>query len=38
MVELYVDEMLPQTGYIKQEDANWKDVLKTMYGAYYRQG
>ena len=38
MVELYVDEMLPQTGYIKQEDANWKDVLKTMYGSYYREG
>ena len=38
MVELYVDKMLPQEGYVKQEDANWKDVLKTMYGSYYREG
>lgn len=38
MVELYVDEVLPQKGYVKQEEANWKDVIKTMYGGYYREG
>jgi saccharopine dehydrogenase-like NADP-dependent oxidoreductase len=36
MVELYVDKLLPQTGYVKQEVAKWKDVTKTMYGVYYR--
>jgi saccharopine dehydrogenase-like NADP-dependent oxidoreductase len=38
MVEMYVDKMLPQTGYVKQEDADWQKVKKTMYGVYYRQG
>ena len=37
MVELYVDEQLPQTGYVKQEQAEWKEVIKTMYGVYYRE-
>ena len=38
MVELYVDKLLPQTGYIKQEEASWSETLKTMYGSYYREG
>ena len=38
MVEMYVDKMLPQTGYVKQEEADWQKVKKTMYGVYYRQG
>lgn len=37
MVELYVNKKLPQKGYVKQEEANWKDVVKTMYGVYYRE-
>jgi len=36
MVELYVDEKLPQSGYVKQEEADWSETLKTLYGAYYR--
>ena len=38
MVELYIKEKLPQTGYVKQEDAKWGDAIKTRFGDYYREG
>ena len=37
MVELYLKKKLPQTGYVRQEEADWEDALKTMYGSYYRK-
>lgn len=37
MVELYLNGKLPQDGYVKQESVNWKDVLSTTFGSYYRE-
>ena len=37
MVELYLKCKLPQRGYVKQESVNWKDVLSTTFGSYYRE-
>ena len=37
MVELYLNDKLPEKGYVRQEQADWKDTLKTTYGSYYRE-
>jgi|LWDU01.1.fsa_nt_gi saccharopine dehydrogenase-like NADP-dependent oxidoreductase len=37
MVELFVEKKIPQEGYVKQEDVEWKEVLSTKYGCYYRE-
>jgi saccharopine dehydrogenase-like NADP-dependent oxidoreductase len=37
MVELFVEKKIPQVGYIRQEDVEWKKVLYTKYGGYYRE-
>jgi saccharopine dehydrogenase-like NADP-dependent oxidoreductase len=37
MVDLYLNNKLPENGYVKQEQADWKDALKTTYGSYYRE-
>jgi saccharopine dehydrogenase-like NADP-dependent oxidoreductase len=37
MVDLYLNNKLPKKGYVRQEQADWKDTLKTTYGSYYRE-
>jgi len=37
MVELYINKKIPQEGYVKQEDVNWQDALKTKFGNFYRE-
>ena len=37
MVELFVEKRIPQEGYVKQEDVEWKEVLSTKYGSMYRE-
>ena len=37
MVDLYLNKKLPEQGYVKQEQADWKYALKTTYGSYYRE-
>ena len=36
MVELFVEKKIPQEGYVRQEDVEWKKVIYTKYGSYYR--
>ena len=37
MVELFVEKKIPQEGYVKQEDVEWKQALSTKYGYIYRE-
>ena len=37
MVELFVEKKIPQEGYVKQEDVEWKEALSTKYGYIYRE-
>jgi saccharopine dehydrogenase-like NADP-dependent oxidoreductase len=37
MVELYLNGKLPQTGYVTQESVDWKDVLSTTFGRFYKE-
>jgi len=37
MVELFVEKKIRQTGYVRQEDVNLKDVFKTKFGYIYRE-
>lgn len=37
MVELFVEKKIRQTGYVRQEDVDLKDVLKTKFGYIYRE-
>lgn len=37
MVELFVEKKIRQTGYVRQEDVDYKDVLKTKFGYIYRE-
>ena len=37
MVDLYLNNKLPEKGYVRQEQADWKDALKTTYVSYYRE-
>ena len=37
MVELFLNGKLPQEGYVTQESVDWKDVLSTTFGKFYRE-
>jgi len=37
MVELYLDGKLPKEGYVTQESVDWKDVLSTTFGRFYKE-
>ena len=37
MVELFVEGKIPKEGYLKQEQVDWKDVVKTKYGNIYKE-
>jgi len=37
MVELFLNDKLPQRGYVTQESVDLKDVLSTTFGRYYRE-
>ena len=36
MVELYIKGKIPQEGYVRQEDVNWKDATSTTFGSIYK--
>ena len=37
MVELFLAGKLPKEGYVTQESVDWKDVLSTIFGRFYRE-
>jgi len=37
MMELFLDGKLPKEGYVTQESVDWKDVLSTTFGRFYRE-
>tara|TARA_B110000467_G_C18305544_1_gene474415 strand:- start:545 stop:1648 length:1104 start_codon:yes stop_codon:yes gene_type:complete len=37
MVELFIEGKIPQEGYVKQEEVEWKDVISTKYGYVYKE-
>ena len=37
MVELFLEGKLPKEGYVTQESVDWKDVLSTTFGKFYRE-
>jgi saccharopine dehydrogenase-like NADP-dependent oxidoreductase len=37
MVELYLDGKLPKEGYVTQESVDYKDVLGTKFGRFYKE-
>ena len=37
MVELYLDGKLPKEGYVTQESVDYKDVLETKFGRFYKE-
>ena len=37
MVELFLEGKIPKEGYVTQESVDWKDVLSTTFGKFYRE-